>query len=67
MKILISLFVVSLIETCYLKSCISVTEKKNAKNTSTGHNKINNYTVLLAPEKPIEPTAIATFGSENML
>ena len=58
----IELLVVFLGETSSLKACIRVTWEKHAKNASTGPNKFNiqyHYT----PEKPIEPTAFAVFGS----
>jgi len=44
-----------------LKASISITEKKNANNTSTGPNKFSkqcHYT----PKLPVEATVLATFG-----
>jgi len=44
-----------------LKASISVTEKKNAKNASTGPNKFSKQ-CHYAPELPVEATVFATVG-----
>jgi len=44
-----------------LKASISITEKKNAKNTSTGSNKFSKQ-YHYVPELPVEATVFATFG-----
>jgi len=48
------------------EACISVTEKKNAKNASTGPNKFSKQ-CHCAPELPVEATVFATFGRKNMV
>jgi len=44
-----------------LEASISVTEKKNAKNASTGPNTFSKQ-CHYAPELPVEATVFATFG-----
>jgi len=49
-----------------LKASISVTEKKNAKNVSTGPSKFSKeYQYHYAPEVPIESTVFAAFGGRK--
>jgi len=47
-----------------LKASISVTEKKNAKNASTGPNKISKQ-YHYVPDLPVEATVFATFGGKT--